>query len=101
MKDSSHAHSWSGRSVWNVTGPTAVTRPISTYPTGPLADGLLTSAVWSAATRASRPHHCTPRRCATRAAPSNRTSGAPEVTFTFHLTQGVGPTKPVMLEMPA
>ena len=28
-------------------------------------------------------------------------AGAAEVTFTFHLTQGVGPTKPVTLEMPA
>lgn len=28
-------------------------------------------------------------------------AGAPEVTFTFHLTRGVGPTKPVTLEMPA
>ena len=28
-------------------------------------------------------------------------AGAAEVTFTFHLTQGVGPSKPVTLEMPA
>jgi DNA-binding response OmpR family regulator len=28
-------------------------------------------------------------------------AGAPEVTFTFHLSQGVGPSKPVTLEMPA
>ena len=27
--------------------------------------------------------------------------GASEVTFTFHLTTGVGPTKPVTLELPA
>ena len=38
---------------------------------------------------------------ATLAFPTPVPAGAPEVTFTFHLTQGVGPSKPVTLEMPA
>ena len=37
---------------------------------------------------------------ATLAFPTAVPAGEPEVTFTFHLTQGVGPTKPVTLELP-
>ncbi|WP_157559113.1 hypothetical protein [Nocardioides sp. Soil774] len=38
---------------------------------------------------------------ATLAFPTPVPAGASEVTFTFHVTQGVGPSKPVTLEMPA
>ena len=38
---------------------------------------------------------------ATLSFPTPVPAGAGEVTFTFHVTQGVGPSKPVALEMPA